>query len=262
MCPILFKIKNFVISPWGIFVGLGVFCAYLYILNNAKKEGISKDQIDKLALLLLVGGFIGGRILYVILNISYYRYHLIEIIISRAGFAFYGTIFMGIIIICLYSKLKGLSILKLGDLLAPGVALGESIGRWGCFFYGCCYGKPTSLPWGVHFHPLSPAALKFGYGTKLHPTQIYSSLTAFIIFIILHILYKKSLTSEKVTSIQGKVFLTYLLVYSTCRFLLEYLRGDSTPFLFSLSFMQLLSLLVILITLITIFWYKICLRYK
>jgi len=109
---------------------------------------------------------------------------------------------------------------KTADLLAPSIALGQLIGRWGCFFAGCCYGKKTDVAWGITFtDPRSLAPLEI----SLHPTQVYLSLNAVFIFIFLMWLSKRKV-------FDGQILWSYGILYSIGRFLIEYFRGDDRGF--------------------------------
>ena len=105
---------------------------------------------------------------------------------------------------------------QVADILTPSLALGQAIGRWGCFFSGCCHGIKTDLPWGITFSdPRSLAPLN----TFLHPTQIYLSLNVLLIFAVLIWMRKRK-------KFHGQLFWTYGILYSIGRFIIEYFRGD------------------------------------
>jgi phosphatidylglycerol:prolipoprotein diacylglycerol transferase len=110
--------------------------------------------------------------------------------------------------------------LKTTDSFAPGIAIGHSIGRLGCFAAGCCYGKPTNLPWGVTFtNPLAGLLVGTPLGVKLHPTQIYEFLAEGLIFILLLWMFRHR-------GFPGQISATYLFLYGVARYFLEFLRND------------------------------------
>jgi len=115
-----------------------------------------------------------------------------------------------------YTKKKGLSLWQTADIWAPSIAIGHAIGRLGCFCAGCCYGKPTDLPWAVTF--TSPESLAIR-GVPLHPTQIYESGAELLNFAILLVLRRKK-------TFHGQVFWMYVLNYSIIRAVIELFRGD------------------------------------
>lgn len=155
--------------------------------------------------------------MYVIVEYRYFLAHPIEIFMFwKGGLVFYGGLILGTVTAVVYLKKKGLPLWKTADLLAPSIAIGQGIGRWGCFFAGCCYGVPTDVPWAVTFSdPSSLAPL----GIALHPTQIYLSLNALVIFLVLIWLSKKK-------SFDGQIIWAYGILYAVGRFVIEYFRGD------------------------------------
>ena len=138
----------------------------------------------------------------------------------KGGLVFYGGLLASVIFAWYYINKHQLPLWKLADVLAPSLALGQAIGRWGCFFAGCCYGIRTDVPWAITFSdPKSLAPLD----VALHPTQIYLSLNSLIIFGILLFLRKHK-------SFDGQVFWAYGILYSIGRFIIEYFRGDDRGF--------------------------------
>jgi phosphatidylglycerol:prolipoprotein diacylglycerol transferase len=149
---------------------------------------------------------------------------------------------MAVIVTAVYLKLKHLNIWKTADLIAPGVALGHAVGRIGCFFAGCCYGKECDLPIAVKFtNPDSLAPL----GVYLHPTQLYSVFSNLVLFFILSGLQKRK-------KFNGMVFLSYIMLYSLFRSIIEFFRGDfrGNFFFEFISMSQGIGLLVSMIALI------------
>jgi len=172
------------------------------------------------------------------MNISYYIRHPSDILkIWTGGLVFLGALIFDCIAGAWYIKRYQLDFWTISDILAPGAALGQAIGRIGCFMAGCCYGKPTTYPWAVIFHdPHSLAPL----GVPLHPTQLYHSMACLIIFAILMVL-------RKYKSFAGQVFLWYLILHSTQRLLIERFRGDCTAILFgTMTMTQFISLIILL----------------
>ena len=163
--------------------GCGNFSILEALKNALVQLGKRPNEI------VIVSGIIGSRGVYVLMNISYYRYEPAEIFkIWQGGLVFSGGIIGAVLAGIWYAKHHKLPLWKLCDMWAPAAAIGQSIGRIGCFMAGCCYGKPTDLNWGVVFtHPKSLAPLN----VPLHPTQIYSFLSGLIIFLILLLIYSK-----------------------------------------------------------------------
>jgi phosphatidylglycerol:prolipoprotein diacylglycerol transferase len=213
-----------------------------------KSEGINPQQVMDMGFIVILSGIIGSRVVYVFMNFSYYRYQPVEIFkIWQGGLVFSGAIIGVVLAAVWYAKHHKLPLWKLCDIWAPAAVIGQSIGRIGCFMAGCCYGKPTNLKWGVVFtHPKSLAPLN----VPLHPTQIYSSISSLIIFLILLLLYSKK-------KFEGQVFLWFLILHSTVRLFLERFRGDDRGMVFcstmtTTQFVAILILVAAVVTLIVV----------
>ncbi len=152
--------------------------------------------------------------------------------LNHGGLSWFGGLTFGFLAAVSVIKKRKLSFLRIADIFAPFLALGQAIGRIGCFLNGCCYGKPTQSIFGI---------LLKGHPQPLHPTQLYSSFSLFLIFSIL-IIYK-----NKVKHVYGKVFCLYLILCGLERFISEFFRGDTivTP-VFNLTLFQIFSLILII----------------
>ena len=217
MYPDLFSIGNFTLHTYGLCIALGALLGILFVSRGAQREGMNQQQLLDLVFYLLIAAIIGSRVFYIILNPGYYLKHPLEsLMIWRGGLVFYGGFLFAFPTCYLYLKKHRIPFLKTGDILSPGLALGESLGRIGCFFAGCCYGSPTGLPWGVTFtHPNSLARL----GVALHPTQLYASAAAVLMFIIL-------VSSRRFKRADGQIVFLYVLLYALGRLIIEHFRGD------------------------------------
>ena len=232
MYPILFKLGPFnifgleigpiFVYTYGLMVALGFLSAIITAVKFAKRKNISEEVILDLSLWILIFSIVGARILYVILNFSYYKDNPVEIIqVYKGGLVFYGGFIGGIITCIWYTYTHKLSLWQIGDIFAPGIALGQGIGRIGCFLRGCCYGKPTSLPWGVTFPPDSLASYLYGNNHHIHPTQLYASVINLSIsgFLTWFMVNNKA-------KFDGQIFILYVILYATGRMFTEIFRGD------------------------------------
>lgn len=236
MHPILFKLGPITIYTYGFFVFLGVLTGYFVSSRQAKKEGINNNVFSHIAFWIIVFGFLGAKVLYILIEFKYFLTNPLSMI--RSGFVFYGGIISGAISLWILTKKYKLNLLGFADIVALGIPLGHAIGRLGCFFYGCCYGKPTDSFIGVLFPPDSPAG---ALGVKVIPTQLISAFFLFIIFLVLLLLKRKK-------KFQGQIFLSYIFLYGIFRFIIEFFRGDPRGQIFFLSTSQFISLLSILIS--------------
>jgi phosphatidylglycerol:prolipoprotein diacylglycerol transferase len=228
MHPILLKIGPLSIYSYGVMVALGFGVGTFLISQRAASFGISKDHVLDLALVLLIGGLLGARLFYVVLNLDYFKAHPLEVFyLPHGGLSYHGAFISGVLVGAIYVKRKGISFWDMADLWAPYVALGQSIGRIGCFLNGCCYGREVhgEFPLRVYF-PHDQVAR--------HPSQMYSSLILLVLFLMLRLLQERRHFS-------GEVFLAYILAYSLQRFFTDFLRGDNPSALFGLTLSQLIS---------------------
>ncbi|MBI5427337.1 MAG: prolipoprotein diacylglyceryl transferase [Nitrospinae bacterium] len=217
MYPVLVEIGFFKIFTYGLFVATGFFIAILLAANQAQKAGLDQQKILDLCFYVLVSAIIGARVLYVVVEYRHFLERPVEVFMFwKGGLVFYGGLIAAVGVSVWFLNKRRMPLWKVGDTVAPSIAIGQAIGRWGCFFAGCCYGVRTDVPWGVTFtDPRSLAPLN----VSLHPTQIYLSLNALLIFSFLVWLRKRK-------SFEGQVFWAYGILYSIGRFIIEYYRGD------------------------------------
>ncbi len=218
MHPDLFSIGPITIHTYGVMVAIGFLLGVGLALRQARKEGIPPERISDLSFYLLLAAIIGSRIFYILLNPGPYIKNPVAILkIWEGGLVFYGGLIFAVITGVIYIKRHNLSLWQIADIFAPSIAVGHAIGRLGCFFAGCCHGRPADLPWAVTFtdpHSLAPL------GIALHPTQLYEAGGEFINFFILLLLRKRQ-------AFRGEVFWSYVILYSILRFFVEFFRGDA-----------------------------------
>jgi phosphatidylglycerol:prolipoprotein diacylglycerol transferase len=229
----IFTIGPITIHGYGLMIGIGVLCCIFMGTKRAKKYGLSEDAVIDIAIFGLIAGFLGAKLLYVLVEWKRFLADPLSVLGSE-GFVVYGGIAAGVLAAILYCRHKKLVFLEYFDLLSASIALAQGFGRLGCFLAGCCYGKETSLPIGVVFpeSSLAPA------GVKLLPTQLFSSAGNFCIMAILLFGYQRR---KKV----GDTGFLYMLVYGIGRFFLEFLRNDNRGTVGVLSTSQFISLFII-----------------
>ena len=217
MHPILFRLGPFTLHTYGVFVAMAFLAAIGLSLKEARNVDEDPNKVLDLCFYMLIAGLIGSRILYVAVNWETFLRDPVEIIrVWHGGLVFYGGFLGACLAAVWYIKKEGLSAWKTADILAPSIALGQFIGRIGCFFAGCCYGKPCDLPWAVTFTDINSLAPR---GVALHPTQLYSSLNGLVIFLLLLLL-------RRYKSFQGQLFWAYVFLYAVSRSVIEIFRGD------------------------------------
>ncbi len=211
-------IGSFNLYTYGLFVALGFFTAMQVSKINAKPHDISAETITDIFFVIFASALVGSRLLYVLINFSEYKNNLIGIFqIWNGGLVFFGG-FVAVCAACLiYFKKKNLPILKTADIISPGIAVGHAIGRIGCLFAGCCYGKVCEWPIAIKFTNSDSLAPLHVF---LHPTQIYSIISNLAVFLALLWLQKRK------KKFDGRVFLIYIILYSLLRSIIEFFRGD------------------------------------
>ena len=240
--PIAFAIGTVVVRWYGILVALAVGVLILWMMREAKKVRLPNEMVLTGALIALPSGIIVSKLLHVIDKWEYYSQYPGQIF-SGAGLTIYGAVLGASLGIFIASKVSKFQFGAAADDIAPGIILVQAIGRIGCTINGCCYGIPTTLPWGVVYtHPES-----VGYydsqlllpGVGLHPTQVYEIIYNLIVFTIL-------LKLRGRLKPDGSVFLIYLGLYSAWRLGLGFLR-EGTPILFGLHQAQIIGIIVLAI---------------
>lgn len=242
---ILIKIGRLTIYWYGFLIFLAFWLGFFISLKLAKYRNIKKEITPNLAFLLFVFGLIGARLYHVFSEINYYRQNPIEILFFwQGGLGIYGAIIFGFLVLYFYSKKYKLNFLSLLDLFSPFVALGLAIGRWGNYFNQELYGPPNNSFFRI------PIALEnrlpgFENFQFFQPLFLYESIFCFFVFLFLILKFKKSQP--------GLIFFLFLILYSTFRFLIEFLRIDPQPIIFGLRLGQFVSLIVFLLAVPTYF---------
>jgi len=196
-------------------------------------------------LIIIFSALVGAKLLLFISDSSYYMENPREIFslaTLRSSGVYYGGLLLALLASAWYMHRAKLPSWQVADITAPGIALGQSIGRLGCLSAGCCYGKPTSMPWGITFtNTYSYENVGVPLNVPLHPTQIYESLGTFLLFgFLMWRLGRKHFT--------GQIILEYLMLYAGLRFLIEFFRDDERGFVLNglLSTSQFIGILTIL----------------
>ena len=210
MKPILFSFGAIHLYSYGLSIAIGVLLALFLMKRRAVKEGFpGPDDVFDMAFAVLVWGFLGARLFYVIQNFSYYVIEPLKIFaVWEGGLIFYGGAITAFLGFWLMARKKKWPFWKTLDFLVPYGALTHAFGRIGCFLNGCCYGKACELPWAVRFPELSYA---------VHPTQLYEALYDIVLFAFL-------IKRRKRARFEGEIGLLYFLLYGMGRYMIEFVR--------------------------------------
>ena len=217
MHPVLIEIGPLTIHSYGFFIAAAFLLGMWVVMREAPGYGLNPKFVPDLAFYLLVSAIVGSRILFVLLDPQpFLDDPLLIFQFWKGGLVFVGGVAAAVATAWIVIGLKREPFWKWADAFAPGIAAGQFLGRIGCLMAGCCYGKPTSVPWAITFtHPQSLAPLHI----PVHPTQLYHSLAGLLTFIILVALRSK-------LRIPGQRFAMFLILYALFRFTIEMFRGD------------------------------------
>ena len=247
MFPKLLEIGPVSIYTYGVLLAAAYLTGLWFAIVRARERGMDGDRVMDLGIYIIVSALVGAKLLLLIVEFEHYWEDPAQLwTIVRAGGVFYGGLLLAVGVAFWFMRRHHLPIWATCDAFAPGIALGQAVGRIGCLMAGCCYGFPTELPWGITFtNPLAAANVGTPLGVSLHPTQLYESGAALIILAALLFAERRS------TGFPGRTFWSYLLLYSMARFAIEFFRGDPRGTVFELlSTSQFVSALLIPVSLV------------
>jgi phosphatidylglycerol:prolipoprotein diacylglycerol transferase len=246
MYPILFEIGGWPIYSYGLLLALAYLLGLQMAVVRARRRGIDAARIMDLGIYLIIAALVGAKLMLVFVDFDYFRNQPRELLsLVRAGGVFYGGLIAAILVALWLVRRYKLDTWTTADLMAPGIALGHVVGRLGCLLAGCCYGRPTDLPWGLTFtHPAAAANVGTPLGIPLHPTQIYDAGAELLILILLLV------TERRGRLFPGRTFWLYMLLYAISRFIIEFYRGDDRGMLMGMSTSQFVSLLIVPIAIV------------
>jgi phosphatidylglycerol:prolipoprotein diacylglycerol transferase len=237
MLPKLIQIGSFYLPTYGVLVAVAFLTALWMAGKLGRTQGLNRDAIMNLGVYCALAGILGAKLFMIALD-PYYRQNPAQIFtlstLQSAGI-WYGGFILALVFAFFYMRKEGLPFLKTCDVFAPGLAIGHAIGRLGCFAAGCCYGKPTSLPWAVIYR--NPDANGAPLGKPLHPTQLYEAGLEGLICLFL---YQRAKKPHK----EGSIIALYLLLSGIARFLVEFVRAhdEANPLGGPLTLEQWISL--------------------
>ena len=206
------------IRSYGLMMAVAFLVGTWLALREARRLALDEDQVITVILVVLVSSIVGARALYVLEHVQEFRREWRTVIaVWQGGLTLYGGVVAGTLGGLLAARQMGLPMWAVADALTPSFALGTMFGRVGCFLNGCCYGVPTSLPWGVHFPPDSFAGLEFG-NAAVHPSQIYFALAGLALFVL-------TWRMRRGVTIPGTLFWTFMALFALVRVGLDMTRA-------------------------------------
>jgi phosphatidylglycerol:prolipoprotein diacylglycerol transferase len=249
MYPILFEIGGFPVYTYGLLLAAAYLLGLQFALVRARKRGLDPNRVMDLGIWIIVSALLGAKLLLLIVEFDKFSGDPRELLnLARSGGVFYGGLIAAVGVALWYLRRHRMPMWTVTDVFAPGIALGHVVGRLGCLFAGCCFGRPTNVPWAITFHS-EFAARNVGtpLGIPLHPTQLYEAGAEFIILLIL------LATERRGGYFSGRTFWTYMLLYGISRFIIEFYRYDPRGMVGIFSTSQFVSLLIVPLSLIMLF---------
>lgn len=227
MRPLLFSIFGVSVYSYGFALAVAFAVATFAVAREARRHSIDPGYVLDLGIITCVASVVGSRLVFVLLNASFYMNAPERILrLTDGGLSFHGGLAAGIVSGVLYCRVRGIDRWQMADLVAPYVALGYAIVRIGCFLRGCCYGVPTSLPWAL---PVSESD-----DLPRHPTQLYSAALSLLLFFYL-------LSRRNHSGFKGMLMFQYVALYSVIRFLVDFVR-DGERLALGMTLAQIVSL--------------------
>jgi phosphatidylglycerol:prolipoprotein diacylglycerol transferase len=249
MHPILFEIGRFPVYTYGVLLAAAYLLGLQFALVRARTRGLDPNRVMDLGIWIIISALVGAKLLLLIVEFDTFGRSPSDLLtLLRSGGVFYGGLITAVVVALWYLRKHKMPMWTVTDVFAPGIALGHVIGRMGCFFAGCCFGRPTDVPWAITFHS---AYAEQNAGTllnvPLHPTQLYEAGAELVILLLL------LATERKWRPFPGRTFWSYLFLYAVSRFVIEFYRGDARGAIGMLSTSQFVSLLLAPLALVMLF---------
>jgi phosphatidylglycerol:prolipoprotein diacylglycerol transferase len=248
--PELFEIGRFTVYTYGVLLAAAYLLGLKFAMVRARTRGLDPARTLDLGIYIIVSALIGAKLLLLIVEFDTFRQSPGELLtLARSGGVFYGGLILAVTVALWYMRRHRMPMWTTCDVFAPGIALGHAVGRLGCLAAGCCFGRPTSVPWAVTFtHPEAAANVGTPLNVPLHPTQLYESGAELLILVLL------LATEKKGRPFAGRTFWLYLLLYGVSRFVIEFFRGDDRGLVFDLlPTSQFISLVLIPLSLVMLY---------
>ena len=254
MYPELFNIGPVTIYTYGVLLAVSYLLGLWLAMRRARRWGLDANRVMDLGIYIIIAALIGAKLLLLVVDFDQFSRTPADILsLARSGGVFYGGLILATLVAFWYMSRHKLPFWTTCDVFAPGIALGHVTGRLGCLAAGCCYGKPTTLPWGITFaNPLAAANVGTPLGIPLHPTQAYEAGAELLILGFL------LATERRGRPFSGRTFWLYMLLYAISRYIIEFFRGDPRGEVhllqWTLSTSQLISLVLAPLSLVMLVW--------
>jgi phosphatidylglycerol:prolipoprotein diacylglycerol transferase len=246
MYPILLDLGPATIYTYGVLLAAAYLLGLKLAMVRAAARGLDETRVLDLGIYIIISALVGAKLLLVITDFRTFVNDPAELItLARSGGVFYGGLILAVSVALWYIQKIGLPLWTTCDAFAPGIALGHVVGRMGCFFAGCCWGKPTDVPWAITFtNQYTAENIGTPLNVPLHPTQLYEAGAEAIILALLLATEKRGRTYP------GRTFWVYMLMYAVSRFVIEFFRDDPRGAVMMFSTSQFISLVLVPLSII------------
>jgi len=250
MHPVLFDFGGFTIYSYGVLLAAAYLLGLQFALIRARARGLDGQRVMDLGIWIIISALLGAKLLLLIVERDQFLgspRNMLDLL--RSGGVFYGGLIAAVAVALLYLRRHKLPLWTTTDVFAPGIALGHVVGRLGCLLAGCCFGRPTTVPWAISFHdPNAFANAGTPLGVPLHPTQLYEAGAEALILVFLLAFERRG------RPFPGRTFWSYMLLYGISRFIIEFYRGDPRGTVFdALSTSQFVSVLLVPLAIVMLF---------
>ena len=240
MHPRLFDLGPVTVYTYGVLLASAYLLGLQFAVKRARDRGLDQTHILDLGIYIIISALVGAKLLLLVTDWRDFSTDPRELLtLARSGGVFYGGLIVAVAVALWYIVRVGLPLWTTCDVFAPGIALGHVVGRFGCFFAGCCYGRVTTVPWAITFtDPFAAANTGTPLHLPLHPTQLYEAGAEALILVLLLATEKRGRTYA------GRTFWLYMLLYAVSRFIIENYRGDPRGSVGIFSTSQFISLIL------------------
>ncbi len=250
MYPELFSLGPITVYSYGVLLAASYLLGLRLAMWRAKRWGLDANRVLDLGIYIIIAALVGAKLLLLIVDFDQFTSAEELLTLARSGGVFYGGLITAVVVAFWYIAKHRMPFWTTCDVFAPGIALGHVTGRLGCLAAGCCYGKPTDVPWAIVFtDPLAQANVGTPLGIPLHPTQIYEAGAALLILGVL------LATERKGRPFAGRTFWSYMFLYAISRYIIEIYRGDPRGTVFDIfSTSQFISVLLAPLSIAMLVW--------
>src|SRR6186997_65192 len=250
MYPRLLELGPLTVYTYGVLLAAAYLFGLKLAMVRANARNLDQTRILDLGIYIIISALVGAKLLLLITDFSTFVDNPRELLsLARAGGVFYGGLIVAVVVAVWYIRRIGLPLWTTCDVFAPGIALGHVVGRLGCLFAGCCFGKPTNVPWAITFtDPFANANVGTPLNVPLHPTQLYEAGAEALILLVL------LATETRGRRFPGRTFWAYMFLYGISRYVIEIYRDDPRGMVGTFSTSQFISLILVPLSIVMLLY--------